>query len=93
MYEAAINGAVDRLSGLKENVIIGRLIPTRTDIDFTTDLPFISESDKPVIADGIDSIFEEDDDELASVFAVDLINLGGTEQDSSNDTPAEETEE
>ncbi|MBH51778.1 MAG: DNA-directed RNA polymerase subunit beta' [Chloroflexi bacterium] len=93
LTEAAINGAVDRLTGLKENVIIGRLIPTRTDIDFTTDLPFISESDTSGITDGIDSIFEEDDDELASVFAVDLINLGGTEQDSSNETPAEEAEE
>ncbi len=29
LTEAAINGAVDRLVGLKENVIIGRLIPAR----------------------------------------------------------------
>ncbi len=32
LTEAAINGTVDRLSGLKENVIIGRLIPTRGDM-------------------------------------------------------------
>jgi DNA-directed RNA polymerase subunit beta' len=31
LTEAAVNGAVDRLSGLKENVIIGRLIPARLD--------------------------------------------------------------
>ena len=28
LTEAAINGKVDRLLGLKENVILGRLIPT-----------------------------------------------------------------
>jgi hypothetical protein len=31
LTEAAVNGAVDRLNGLKENVIIGRLIPARLD--------------------------------------------------------------
>jgi DNA-directed RNA polymerase subunit beta' len=30
LTEAAINGAVDRLRGLKENVIMGRLIPAGT---------------------------------------------------------------
>ena len=31
LTEAAVNGMVDRLEGLKENVIIGRLIPARLD--------------------------------------------------------------
>ena len=31
LTEAAVNGSIDRLSGLKENVIIGRLIPARLD--------------------------------------------------------------
>ena len=31
LTEAAVNGSVDRLRGLKENVIIGRLIPARLD--------------------------------------------------------------
>ena len=30
LTEAAINGKVDRLVGLKENVIMGRLIPAGT---------------------------------------------------------------
>jgi DNA-directed RNA polymerase subunit beta' len=30
LTEAAVKGAVDKLSGLKENVIIGRLIPARS---------------------------------------------------------------
>ncbi len=33
LTEASASGAVDRLRGLKENVIIGRLIPARVDID------------------------------------------------------------
>ena len=32
LTEAAINGQVDKLLGLKENVIIGKLIPARTEI-------------------------------------------------------------
>jgi hypothetical protein len=31
LTEAAVNGSIDRLNGLKENVIIGRLIPARLD--------------------------------------------------------------
>jgi DNA-directed RNA polymerase subunit beta' len=30
LTEAAVRGAVDKLAGLKENVIIGRLIPARS---------------------------------------------------------------
>jgi DNA-directed RNA polymerase subunit beta' len=33
LTEAAISGQVDRLLGLKENVIIGKLIPARAEID------------------------------------------------------------
>ena len=33
LTEAAVSGAVDRLLGLKENVIIGKLIPARAEID------------------------------------------------------------
>jgi len=32
LTESAVNGAVDQLRGLKENVIIGRLIPARFDL-------------------------------------------------------------
>jgi hypothetical protein len=33
LTEAAINGKVDQLRGLKENVIIGKLIPARAELD------------------------------------------------------------
>jgi len=37
LTEAAINGAVDHLRGLKENVIVGRLIPAGTGMDYYHD--------------------------------------------------------
>ena len=33
LTEAAVNGSVDQLVGLKENVIIGKLIPARTEVE------------------------------------------------------------
>ena len=34
LTEASINGAIDGLRGLKENVIVGRLIPAGTGLDY-----------------------------------------------------------
>jgi DNA-directed RNA polymerase subunit beta' len=34
LTEAAISGKIDRLRGLKENVIIGKLIPAGTGLDY-----------------------------------------------------------
>ena len=36
LTEAAINGKTDELRGLKENVIVGRLIPAGTGLDHYT---------------------------------------------------------
>ena len=58
MTEAAINGKVDHLIGLKENVLIGKLIPAGTgmkryqSVKLNTDLAMEDEIS-----------FEEDDDE------------------------------
>ena len=49
MTDAAIKGKVDQLAGLKENVIIGKLIPAGTgsriyrDVDFELKSEFIDE--------------------------------------------------
>ncbi len=34
LTEASINGAIDNLRGLKENVIVGRLIPAGTGLEY-----------------------------------------------------------
>ena len=34
LTEASINGAIDTLRGLKENVIVGRLIPAGTGLEY-----------------------------------------------------------
>ena len=45
LTDAAVRGKVDKLQGLKENVIIGRLIPAGTGIINTEDIDFVTEED------------------------------------------------
>lgn len=55
LTDAAIHGKVDRLEGLKENVIIGKLIPAGTgakkyrDIAYTMDIPLASDEPLEVL--------------------------------------------
>src|SRR5213596_399007 len=49
LTEAAINGKVDNLLGLKENVIVGRLIPAGTGFEEYRDTFVISPKPEPVI--------------------------------------------
>ncbi|MFC1978007.1 DNA-directed RNA polymerase subunit beta', partial [Chloroflexota bacterium] len=58
LTEAAIRGATDRLVGLKENVIIGRLIPARCNLS----------EEIPILAPGEDA--EEHDDQESSLIAI-----------------------
>ena len=68
LTEAAINGKVDYLRGLKENVIMGRLIPAGTGMDYyrhvkiagedVVEEEMISETDL-ALADGIPG-YDED---------------------------------
>jgi DNA-directed RNA polymerase subunit beta' len=50
LTEAAINGRIDTLLGLKENVIVGRLIPAGTGFEEYRDTFVISPKPEPVIA-------------------------------------------
>ncbi|MDH4187506.1 MAG: DNA-directed RNA polymerase subunit beta', partial [Nitrospira sp.] len=50
LTEAAINGREDSLLGLKENVIVGRLIPAGTGFDEYRDTFVVSPKPEPVIA-------------------------------------------
>ena len=73
LADAAIKGKVDPLVGLKENIIIGKLIPAGTGIDSYTDIlvnvdhpevPEIPEDDdEEIITDGEEIPAEDDDDD------------------------------
>lgn len=49
LTEAAIRGAVDQLRGLKENVIMGRLIPAGTGLDFYRNFRLLTEVEAPEV--------------------------------------------
>ena len=51
LTEAAINGKVDRLRGLKENVIVGRLIPAGTGMAYYHDFHISEEIAPPELED------------------------------------------
>jgi DNA-directed RNA polymerase subunit beta' len=55
LTEAAINGRVDNLLGLKENVIVGRLIPAGTGFEEYRDTFVISPKPEPVIVGQADA--------------------------------------
>ena len=51
LTEAAISGKIDYLRGLKENVIMGRLIPAGTGMEYYRNVELISEEPEPVMED------------------------------------------
>jgi DNA-directed RNA polymerase subunit beta' len=55
LTEAAIQGKVDHLRGLKENVIIGHLIPAGTGMPSYRKLRLESEKEAPVLGDEVES--------------------------------------
>ncbi len=67
LTEAAINGKIDPLIGLKENVILGKLIPAGTGMKRYREV--ILDTDNPVVEllkdDDDIVVFDEDDDETA----------------------------
>lgn len=63
LTEGALQGSVDRMQGLKENVIIGRLIPARLELDLDSLLPPPSQEKS---ADDLLSLMNPDDQEQAT---------------------------
>ena len=67
LTEAAIKGKVDSLMGLKENVIIGKLIPTGTGLKTYQDIEINTKITKPAIQEELEEAEEitisEDEDE------------------------------
>ena len=47
LTEASIRGAIDHLRGLKENVIMGRLIPAGTGLEFYRNFRLLTEVEPP----------------------------------------------
>ena len=58
LTEAAIKGKVDNLMGLKENVIIGKLIPTGTGLRRYQDIRISTENEKKPEEEDIDAVIE-----------------------------------
>ena len=87
LTEAAINGKVDYLRGLKENVIMGRLIPAGTGLDYYRSVKIAGEDivEEPVVeepeislADGLGGY----DEEARTVYTSGLsevADIGGSE--------------
>jgi DNA-directed RNA polymerase subunit beta' len=66
LTEASINGAVDYLRGLKENVIVGRLIPAGTGMDYYHDF-HLAEAELPSVEDDEELFFDFGDEEIRSL--------------------------
>ncbi len=89
LTEAAISGQKDNLLGLKENVIIGKLIPARAAIDLPP--PPVKEIPLPesmALEEG-DDLFGDEDEDLAGL----LGSLPLDEPEEEPESPSEESEE
>jgi DNA-directed RNA polymerase subunit beta' len=63
LTEAAVSGRMDTLDGLKENVIVGRLIPAGTGASVSRSRLTAAERDREIIGDqGGDILLEETED-------------------------------
>ena len=88
LTEAAIKGKIDPLIGLKENVIIGKLIPAGTGMKRYRSIHLDSDIDENAELD-VDDLMGED------IFTEEDVEINETELDSDNDVtdeiPVEET--
>ena len=67
LTEAAIGGRVDYLRGLKENVIVGRLIPAGTGMGIYHDFHLGPESDHPEDEEDAEMFFEFGEQEIRTM--------------------------
>ncbi|HEY0757706.1 MAG TPA: hypothetical protein VGD59_00465, partial [Acidisarcina sp.] len=66
LTEASINGAVDNLRGLKENVIVGRLIPAGTGMEYYRNIQLSPELEEAAakVQQEVTAAYEEAEREL-----------------------------
>ena len=94
LTEAAIKGKVDHLVGLKENVIIGKLIPAGTglkryrDIQLDTGMPEEIPAESEETAEAL-----PEDEELLTMDDADEEILDDVDEDPTEDTTEDTTEE
>ena len=94
LTEAAIKGKVDHLVGLKENVIIGKLIPAGTglkryrDIQLDTGMPEEIPAESEETAEAL-----PEDEELLTMDDADEEILNDVDEDPTEDTTEDPTEE
>jgi len=84
LTEAAINGKVDYLRGLKENVIMGRLVPAGTGMEFYRRVKIAGEDvvEEPVIEPALDAIPGYDEEARIQY-------VGGLSEDTGEESLAE----
>jgi len=84
LTEAAINGKVDYLRGLKENVIMGRLVPAGTGMEYYRQVKIAGEDvvEEPVVEPALDQIPGYDEETR-------LQYAGGLPEDSGEESLAE----
>ncbi|MBR6222398.1 MAG: DNA-directed RNA polymerase subunit beta' [Lachnospiraceae bacterium] len=87
LTDAAIKGKVDPLIGLKENVLIGKLIPAGTGMKRYRSVVLSSEAEEEEVID-LDLDLSEEDDAIEAVEAVDETD----DMDETSDAEATETE-
>ena len=86
LTEAAINGKVDYLRGLKENVIMGRLIPAGTGLEYYRSVKIAGEDvveEEPMAEESLSTDLSVYDDEARSIYA------GGLSETTPEETLAE----
>ena len=83
LTDASLEGKVDRLLGLKENVIIGKLIPAATGLKHYRTLEI--EPTEPVERPSADEIGLLDEEQLAAELGLDGEGLEGLGADISGD--------
>ena len=84
LTEAAINGKVDYLRGLKENVIMGRLVPAGTGMEYYRRVKIAGEDvvEEPVVEPSLDAIPGYDEEARIQY-------TGGLTENSGDETLAE----
>ena len=73
LTDAAIKGKVDPLNGLKENVIIGRLIPAGTGMKRYSNIPLSTDAD--MVMQGALEEFEVEDETAEVETSEELIDV------------------